>query len=60
MDAVLGLASTYSRQRTAQGGNRTLDILHVATAVHLRAAEFLTFDARQQKLARQAGLKVPF
>jgi predicted nucleic acid-binding protein len=60
MDAVLGLASTYSRQRTARGGNRTLDILHVATAVHLRAREFLTFDGRQKKLARHAGMKVPF
>jgi predicted nucleic acid-binding protein len=60
MDAVLGLASTYSHQRTARGGNRTLDILHVATAVHLRAREFLTFDGRQKKLARHAGMKVPF
>jgi hypothetical protein len=60
MDAVLGLASTYSWQRTAKGGNRTLDILHVATAVHLGAKEFLTFDGRQKKLARHAGLTVPF
>ena len=60
MDAVLGLASTYSRQKTAKGGHRTLDILHVATAVHLRASEFLTFDGRQKKIARHAGLKVPF
>jgi hypothetical protein len=28
--------------------------------VHLRATEFLTFDGRQKKLARHAGLKVPF
>ncbi|PAZ01577.1 MAG: hypothetical protein CAK85_02610 [Spartobacteria bacterium AMD-G5] len=60
VDAVLGLASTYSRQKTAKGGHRTLDILHVATAVHLRASEFLTFDSRQKKIARHAGLKVPF
>jgi predicted nucleic acid-binding protein len=54
------LASTYSRQKTSKGGHRTLDILHVATAVHLRATEFLTFDGRQKKIARHAGLKVPF
>ena len=60
IDAVLGLAAAYSRQRTAKGGHRTLDILHVATAVHLCAGEFLTFDGRQKKIARHAGLKVPF
>jgi len=50
---------TDSRQRTAKGGNRTLDILHVATAVHLGAKQFLTFDARQRELAKYAGLRVP-
>jgi len=58
-DAVLRLARTYSLAHTAHGGHRTLDILHVATAVHLRASTFLTFDARQRKLAHHAGLKVP-
>jgi predicted nucleic acid-binding protein len=58
-DAVLRLARTYSLQRTALHGHRTLDILHVATAVHLGAKVFLTFDARQRALARYAGLRVP-
>jgi predicted nucleic acid-binding protein len=58
-DAVLRLARTYSLQCTAKGGHRTLDILHVATAVHLGATTFLTFDARQRALARYAGLRVP-
>ncbi len=58
-DAVLRLARTYSLQHTAHGGHRTLDILHVATAVHLGASTFLTFDARQRRLAHHAGLKVP-
>lgn len=56
---VVRLARTYSLQRTAHKGHRTLDILHVATAVHLGAKEFLTFDDRQRALARYAGLKVP-
>ena len=60
MDAVLRLATTYSIQRTAKGGHRTLDVLHVATAIQLGAKEFLTFDARQKKLAQHAGLRVPF
>jgi predicted nucleic acid-binding protein len=35
-----------------------MDTLHVATALHLGAKEFLTFDARQSKLAAAEGLKV--
>jgi len=58
-DLVLGLARKLSRNRTAQGGHRTLDILHVATAVHLQAETFLTFDARQRQLAEASGLTVP-
>jgi len=58
-NAVLRLARTFSLQRTAGGGHRTLDILHVATAIHLGAREFLTFDDRQRRLARYAGLGVP-
>lgn len=59
-DLVLGLAVELSRKHTAAGGHRTLDILHVATAVHLQARTFLTFDARQKQLAEFLGLKVPF
>ena len=59
MDAVLRLSLVYSNQRTAHGGHRTLDIFHVATAIHLGATHFLTFDDRQCKLARHAGLTVP-
>ncbi len=58
-DLVLDLARNLSRQRAAAGGHRTLDILHVATAVHLQAGTFLTFDARQKALAEHLGLKVP-
>ena len=58
-DAVLRLARTFSLQRTEKGGHRTLDILQVAAAVHLGAKAFLTFDKRQRKLARYAGLTVP-
>lgn len=59
MDAVLRLAGTYSTQQTTRGGHCTLDILHVATAIHLGASAFLTFDKRQRKLARYAGLALP-
>ena len=38
---------------------RTLDILHVASALVLGFSQFLTFDRRQQTLAKAAGLKSP-
>ena len=39
-------------------GARSLDILHVASALVLAAHDFCGFDERQTKLARAAGLKV--
>ena len=41
-----------------QPGQRTLDLLHVASAVALKAGIFLTFDERQATLAKAAGLSV--
>lgn len=58
-DAVLRLARTLSLKKTSVGGHRTLDLLHVATAVHLGAQDFLTFDDRQRVLAAHVGLNVP-
>ena len=59
-EAVNKLARVYSDLHTVRGGHRSLDLLHVATAVHLGARKFLTFDARQRALATNVGLKVPF
>lgn len=59
MDAVLHFSKSLSIRQTATGGHRTMDVLHVATAVHLGAKKFLTFDARQRILAEFAGLEVP-
>ena len=56
---VHNIAERLSIQYTAAGGHRSFDILHVATALHLGAREFLTFDANQKKLARAEGLKAP-
>ncbi|MDB6133248.1 MAG: PilT protein domain protein [Verrucomicrobiales bacterium] len=52
-------AERLSLQHTRSGGHRTVDILHVATALHLGATEFLTFDSNQKKLAKAEGLSVP-
>ena len=41
-----------------QPGQRTLDLLHVASAAALKSRLFLTFDERQAALAKAAGLRV--
>ena len=51
------LAETLSKRHTVTGGHRAFDALHVATALHLGAREFLTFDANQRKLALAEKLK---
>ncbi len=56
--AVHQLAEDLSARFTEQNGHRLADILHVATALHLGAAEFLTFDANQQRLAQAEGMKI--
>lgn len=58
-DEVIRYALKLSRSHTAGGGHRSLDLLHLATAVHLGAKEFLSFDDRQVKLARKLGLATP-
>ena len=57
-DDVHRTAERLSSARTKTGGQRALDILHVATALHLGAQELLTFDDRRRKLATAEGLNV--
>jgi len=52
------LAETISVRYTLACGHRSMDVLHVATALHLGAREFLTFDTNQRKLASAEKLKV--
>jgi predicted nucleic acid-binding protein len=56
--ATLRRAGEIGRAHTATIGCRTLDVLHVATALELGLRDFVTFDRRQQQLARATGLKV--
>jgi len=46
-----------SEKHTGKIGCRSLDILHVASALTLGVDRFATLDARQARLARLAGLK---
>jgi predicted nucleic acid-binding protein len=55
--ATLKRAGDLSRQYTRKLGCRSLDILHVASALELKCRTFLTFDVRQQQLARGVKLK---
>jgi len=57
---IANIAERLSAQHTWTQGHRVFDVLHVATALHLGASEFLTFDARQKQLAGAEGLHVPF
>ncbi len=52
-------AERLSELYTESSGHRSMDILHVATAIELGAKVFLTFDANQKKLAESEGLLVP-
>jgi predicted nucleic acid-binding protein len=55
---VFRSAEDLSKQHTSAGGHRGFDVLHVATALHLDAREFLTFDGNQRKLAKAEKLTV--
>ena len=53
------IAENLSARHTEANGHRLADILHVATALHLSAKEFLTFDENQKLLAEAEGMKIP-
>jgi predicted nucleic acid-binding protein len=47
-----------SDRHTPRLGTRSLDVLHVATAVTLGMKQFVTYDERQRALAKIVGLKL--
>ena len=57
--AIYAQAKRLGLRWTAKIGVRTLDIIHVAAALALDAETFNTFDHRQRRLARAAGLTAP-
>jgi predicted nucleic acid-binding protein len=56
--ATLKRAADMARRFTRTLGCRSLDVLHVASAVELELRVFVTFDERQRELARAVRLKV--
>jgi predicted nucleic acid-binding protein len=55
---VFRRADELSEKHAATDGQRTIDLLHVAIALEFGAKTFLSFDKRQRRLAKAAGLKV--
>ena len=53
---VIDVAERISARYTSEGGYRYVDLLHIATALHLGASDFLSFDVTQRKLADAEGL----
>ena len=56
-DAVYTQSKRLAVAWTAKVGTRTLDIIHVASALVMGADAFHTFDERQRRLAKAAGLR---
>jgi predicted nucleic acid-binding protein len=56
-DRAFEVCARLAHQHAARLGVRTLDTLHVASALELKAVLFWTFDERQAKLALAVGLK---
>lgn len=56
---ILTEAHYLSSCYTLEKGYRTFDIIHIATAVHLHAKIFLTFDQKQRTLAKSQGFEIP-
>ena len=57
-ESAFELCAELAQRYAARLGTRTLDTLHVASAVELKAERFWTFDERQAKLAQTVGLKL--
>jgi hypothetical protein len=62
--AVVSVAAVHQKARelsdryTPKIGTRSLDLLHIASALTLDAREMLTFDERQKTAAKAEGLKI--
>jgi hypothetical protein len=52
-------AKQIAQTKTPVLGNRALDVLHVASALVLKADIFCTFDGKQTTLASSFGLPIP-
>ena len=56
--AVLTRTLTLTQKHTATTGTRSLDLIHIASALELGATDFLSFDHRQRQAASAEGLNI--
>lgn len=56
--ALYQKAIELSERHSPTFGTRSLDLMHVAAALILKADLFLSFDERQRKTAEKEGLKI--
>jgi hypothetical protein len=54
---TLQRTAQLSEVHTPRLGTRTLDVLHVASALELECRTFVTYDTRQAMLAQAVGLR---
>jgi len=57
-ETAIEICADLGRRFGPKRGVRTLDSLHVACAIELNTKRFWTFDDRQKKLAKAAGLDI--
>jgi hypothetical protein len=55
---IFNYAVDLSKKHTAMIGARSLDILHLASALSIKSEKFLTVDVRQTEAAKLAGLEI--
>jgi hypothetical protein len=56
--AVLTRTLALTQKHTATTGTRSLDLIHLATALEIEAADFLSFNHRQREAGSAEGLNV--
>lgn len=56
--ALYSKAIELAERHSATLGTRSLDLMHIAAALILKAELFLSFDERQRKAAKKEGLRL--
>jgi predicted nucleic acid-binding protein len=56
-DEIFKMAEQLSAKHSVQFGNHSLDMLHIAQALHYEFRTFASFDQRQRSLAERCGLQ---
>ncbi len=56
--AVLARTLELTQKHTATLGTRSLDLIHLASALEMGASDFLSFDHRQRQAGSAEGLSV--